>query len=374
MKKLEIRKVSSRKELKKFVDFPFTLYKGNAYWCPPMKSDEINTLRKDKNPAFEYCEARYWMAYQNGNPVGRIAGIINHHEVDYWKSKLVRFGWIDFIDDIEVSGKLIEVVKEWGKRNGMIGIHGPLGFTNMDAEGMLIEGFDEVAAMSTIYNFPYYADHLQQLGFRKATDWIQYEMIIPTEVPEKVDRVARIVFQKYDLRLLKPRKAKEILPYAGKMFAMYNDAFRDIYGFTPLTGRQVDYYTKRYFGFIQPEFVALVVDAKDDVVGFGITMPCLSRALQKAKGTLFPFGFLHLLHSLRKNTVATMCLIGVRPDYQGKGLLALMYYELNKAYLKAGITMARTHPQLEDNLKAVSIWKNYNSRLNIRRRCWILDI
>ena len=374
MKKIEIRQVSSRKELKKFVDFPFKLYKGNKYWCPPLKFDEINTLRKDKNPAFDYCEAQYWIAYQNNKPVGRIAGIINYNEVKCWNDKLVRFGWIDFIDDIEVSLRLIEIVKYWGKSKGMTSIHGPLGFTNMDAQGMLIKGFDEISAMSTIYNFPYYENHMQKLGFRKATDWVQYEIIIPTEVPEKVDRITRIVFQKYDLHLLKPRKAGELLPYARKMFALYNAAFHNIYGFTPLTRRQMDYYTKSYFGFIQPEFVSFVIDSKDDVVGFCITMPSLSKALQKANGSLFPFGFIYLWHGLRNNHVATMNLIGVRPDYQGKGLLALIYNEMNKAYLKAGITIAQTHPQLEENLKAVSIWKNYNSRLHIRRRCWSLDI
>ena len=374
MKEIEIRKVNSRRELKKFVDFPFQLYKGNPYWCPSLKVDQINMLRQDKNPAFDYCEAQYWIAYKNGKPAGRIAGIINHNEVRCWNVNLVRFGWIDFIDDIEVTRMLIEIVKDWGKSKGMAGIHGPLGFTNMDAEGMLIEGFNEISSMSTIYNFPYYGNHMEKLGFRKATDWVQYEIKIPSEVPDKVDRMTRLVFQKYDLHLLKPRNAGDMLPYAAKMFATYNEAFHNIYGFTPLTIRQINYYTKLYFGFIRSEFVSLVIDANDDVVGFGITMPSLSRALQKANGSLLPFGFIHLFHAIRRNDAISMYLIGVRPDYQGKGLLALIYHELNKAYLKAGITIAQTHPQLEENLKAVSIWKNYDSRLNIRRRCWVQDI
>lgn len=374
MKEIEVRKVNSRKDLKKFVDFPFQLFKGNPFWCPPLKFDEINTLRKDKNPAFDYCEAEYWIAYKNDKPVGRIAGIINHNEIKRWNVKLVRFGWIDFIDDPEVSRILIETVKDWGRTKGMSAIHGPLGFTDMDAEGMLIEGFDEISSLSAIYNFPYYKDHIQKLGFRKAVDWVQFEIKIPSEVPEKVERMARIVLQKYDLHLLKPRKAREIRPYTTKMFTMYNSAFHNIYGFTALTKKQMDYYTKLYFGFIRPEFVSMVIDGQDDVVGFGITIPSLSKALQKAKGSLFPFGFIHLLCALRKNDIIHMYLIGVRPDYQGKGLLALMYHELNKAYLKAGITLAQTHPQLEENFKAVSIWKNYDSRIHIRRRCWILDI
>ncbi len=285
----------------------------------------------------------------------------------------MRFGWIDFIDDYEVSGKLIETVSEWGRSKGMSGIHGPLGFTDMDPEGMLIEGFDQISSLAAIYNFPYYNDHMVRLGFRKATDWVQLEIRVPGEIPEKVERMTRIVLKKYDLHLLKPRKAKEIRPYATKMFTMYNEAFQDLYGFTALTKKQMDVYTQQYFGFIRPEFVSLVIDSKDDVVGFGLTMPSLSLALQKANGSLFPFGFLHLLRAMRKNDTIHMYLIGVRPDYQGKGILAMVYQELTKAYIDAGIKVALTHPQLEDNNKALSIWKNYDARVNIKRRCWVRD-
>jgi hypothetical protein len=371
MNEILVRKVSTPRDLKKFVDFPFQLFKGNQFWVPPLKYDEINTLRKDKNPAFKYCEAEYWLAYRDNMPVGRIAGIINHKESERWNTNLVRFGWIDFIDDPAVSHILIETVKEWGMGKGMNSIHGPLGFTDMDPEGMLVEGFDQISSLSAIFNFPYYNDHMERLGFRKATDWVQLEIKVPHNIPEKVERMTRIVLQKYDLHLLKPRKAKEIRPYATKMFTMYNDAFRDLYGFTSLTQEQMDCYTKQYFGFIRPEFVSLVLDSKDDVVGFGITMPSLSLALQKAKGSLFPFGFIHLLRAMRKNDTIHMYLIGVRPDYQGKGVLALVFHELTKAYIDAGIKLTRTHPQLEENLKALSIWKNYDSRVNIRRRCWI---
>jgi hypothetical protein len=374
MGNIEIRKVSSRKDLREFVLFPFTLYKNNPYWCPPLTFDELNTLRKDKNPAFEYCEAEYWLAYRDNKPVGRIAGIINHKEHERWNTRLVRFGWIDFIDDKAVSALLIATVIEWGRSKNMTGIHGPLGFTDMDPEGMLLEGFDQISSLSAIYNFPYYNEHMQQLGFQKATDWIQFEIKVPDVIPEKVERMTRIVVQKYDLHLLKPRNASEIRPYAAKMFTMYNEAFRDIYGFTALTRKQMDNYTKQYFGFIRPEFVSLVIDSNDDVVGFGITMPSLSKALQKAQGSLFPFGFIHLLHAIRKNDTIHMYLVGVRPDYQGKGVLALVYHELTKAYIEAGIKIARTHPQLEENFRAVSIWKNYDGHVNIRRRCWTREI
>jgi GNAT superfamily N-acetyltransferase len=374
MNNLEIRQVKTNKELKEFVDFPFQLYKGNAFWVPPLKFDEINTLRKDKNPAFEFCEAEYWIAYRGGKAVGRIAGIINPVEAKKWKTLLVRFGWIDFIDDEDVSRALIQKVEEWGKSKGMTGIHGPLGFNDMDAEGMLIEGFDEISSLSAIYNYPYYRDHMEKLGFMKATDFVQFEVKVPAEVPEKVERLTRIVLEKYDLRLLKARKAKEIRPYANKMFTMYNDAFRDLYGFTALSQKQMDNYTKMYFGFIRPEFISLVLDTHDDVVGFGITMPSLALALQKARGSLLPFGFIHLLRAIRKNDIVHMYLVGVRPDYQGKGILALVFHELTKAYIDNGIKLARTHPQLEENLNAVSIWKNYDSRIYIRRRVWIKDL
>ena len=374
MSKVSVRQVSTHSDLKKFVDFPFRLFTGNQFWVPPLKFDEINTLRKDKNPAFDHCEAEYWLAYRNNEPVGRIAGIINRKECERWNTTLARFGWIDFIDDHEVSRLLIETVSEWGRRKGMTGIHGPLGFTDMDPEGMLLEGFDQISSLSAIYNFSYYNDHMQSLGFSRATDWVQFEILVPASIPEKVERMTRIVLRKYDLHLLKPRNAKEIRPYAAKMFTMYNEAFRDIYGFTALTRKQMDNYTRQYFGFIRAEFVSLVIDSNDDVVGFGITMPSLSRALQKAKGSVFPFGFIHLLRAIRKNDTIHMYLVGVRPDYQGKGVLALVYHELTKACIEAGIKIARTHPQLEENYRAISIWKNYDSRVIIRRRCWIRDI
>jgi ribosomal protein S18 acetylase RimI-like enzyme len=373
MNELRIKKVTTNHDLKRFVSFPFKLYRGNRFWVPPLNFDEINTLRKDKNPAFEYCEAEYWIAYRDSTPVGRIAGIINHKESERWNTRLTRFGWIDFVDDPEVSGMLTETVKEWGRSKGMTGLHGPLGFTDMDPEGMLMEGFDQIGSMSSIYNFPYYNDHMERLGFRKATDWVQFEIKVPDVIPEKVERMTRIVLQKYDLHLLKPRKAKEIRPYAAKMFTMYNEAFHDLYGFTALSKAQMDNYTRQYFGFIRAEFVSLVIDTSDEVVGFGITMPDLALALQKANGRLFPFGLFHLLRAMRKNDTIHMYLIGVRPDYQGKGVLALVYHELTRAYIDAGIKITRTHPQLEENLKAISIWKNYDGRVNIRRRCWILD-
>ncbi len=373
MGETEVRPVTTARELKQFIEFPFRLYRGNPYWVPPLRSDEANLLRSDKNPAFEYCESAYWMAWRNGEPAGRIAAIINHKELERWNNRLVRFGWFDFIDDPEISRALIDAAWEWGRAKGMTGMHGPLGFTDMDPEGMLIEGFDEISSLSALYNYPYYASHMEAMGFRKAVDWVQFEMVVPASVPDKIVRINRLVLQRYDLRLLRPEKARDILPYAAKLFAMYNESFHDIYGFTALTEKQIREYTRQYFGFIRPEFVSMVIDSSDNVVGFGICIPSLSRALQKANGSLFPFGFIHLLRALRKNEVIHMYLVGVHPEYQGKGVLALVYQHLTQAFIDAGIKIARTHPQLEENVRATSIWKNYDSRVYIRRRCWIRE-
>lgn len=368
---LEIREMRSKKELKQFIDFQFQLYRGNTFWCPPLRRDEMKTLDPESNPAFEYCGARYWMAYKNNHPVGRIAGILNHKANERWNEKLVRFGWIDFIDDPEVSAALINTVESWGREKGMTGIHGPLGFTDMDNEGMLIRGFEELSILSALYNFDYYPAHMEQLGFRKAADWVQYELPIPYDIPEKVLKAAEIVKKRYGLHTLKVRKTKELLPYARKMFLMMNTAYEDLYGFVPLSEKLMNMYTEQYFGFIRPEFVSFVIDQHDDVVGFGISLPNLTRALQKCNGYLFPFGFLHLLRAIRKNDIIDMYLLGVHPEYQGKGVAALFFNEMHQAYIRYGIRKAISSPQLMDNTKALTIWKNFEYRQHIRRRCWI---
>jgi len=366
-----MKQVASGRDLRKFIGFPYHLYKGNTFWCPPMRMDEAQTLSRKKNPAFDFCEAEYWLAYKDNKLVGRVAGIINHKANERWNEKLVRFGWIDFIDDIEVSGKLISTVEEWGRSKGMIGIHGPLGFSDMDNEGMLVKGFDEMATLASIYNYPYYVEHMEKLGFAKAVDWVQYIFEIPQSIPDKVERMSQLVMQKYGLRVLKAKKAKQLLPYAGKMFDLLNAAFDELYGFTALSDRQKAAYIKQYFGFIKPQYVSFVLDKNDDVVGFGISMPSLTRALQKSNGRLFPFGFIYILRALKKNNIIDMYLNGVRPDYHGKGVNALYYNELHKAYIANHITAAVTNPQLEENAKALTIWKNFNGRQHLTRRCWV---
>ena len=371
---VSIKKVITKRDLRKFINYPYTLYKGNKFWCPPMDLDEKNTLSRTKNPAFEFCEAEYFLAYQGKELVGRVAGIINHKANDRWNEKLVRFGWIDFIDDPEVSARLIETVCTWGKEKGMKGIHGPLGFSDMDNEGMLIKGFDELSTLASIYNYAYYPEHMVRLGFEKAADWVQYEFMVPQEIPDKVERLSKLVQEKYKLRVIRAKNARELLPYAEKMFHLLNQAFDDLYGFTALTQKQIDMYVKAYFGYIRPEFVSLVVDEKNDIVGFGVSMPSLTKALQKCNGKVFPFGFIYVLRAMKKNDTIDMYLNGVRPDYHGKGINSLYYNEMHKAYIQNHIKTAVTMPQLEDNAKALTIWKNFNGRQHLTRRCWKKNI
>jgi ribosomal protein S18 acetylase RimI-like enzyme len=368
---IEVRKVKSPSELKQFIAFPNHLYKGNPYRCPPIIFDEKNTLSRSKNAAFEYCQAEYWLAYKDGKPAGRIAGIINPRANARWGEKLLRFGWIDFIDDPEISGKLIETVTEWAKERGMKGIHGPLGFTDMDNEGMLIEGFEQHCTLSSIYNFPYYPEHFVRMGFEKAADWVQFEFDIRPEIPDKVLRTARIAEEKFSLRTLNTGKRKDLKLYARKLFRMMNVSFDELYGFAAITEKQMDSYTKQYFSFIRPEFVSVILDSSDEVVGFGVSLPSMTKALQRCGGKLFPFGWLHLLNAVRKNDTIDMYLVGVHPKYHGKGAAAIIWRDLNIAYSKFGIKKAYSNPQLEDNTKALTIWKNFNGRQIIRRRCWI---
>ena len=365
-----IKPDKSRADLRSFIRYPYKLFKGNKYWCPPMRMDERNTLDKKKNPAFDFCEAQYFLAYKGKELVGRVAAIINRTANTRWNEKLVRFGWIDFIDDTDVSKALIEAVVEWGKARGMTGIHGPLGFSDMDNEGMLIKGFEELATMASIYNYPYYPVHMEKLGFTRAADWLQIEIKVPP-VPEKFERAAELIARKYNLRVLKAKKAKDFLPYAQKMWDTLNEAFDNLYGYTRLTKRQTDLYTKQYFPFINPDYVSMVLNEADEVVGFGICMPSLTKAMQKSNGRLFPFGWYHLWRALKSNEIIDMYLNGVKPQYLNKGVVSVYHNQIHKGFLKNKVKIVVTNPQLEDNKSAISMWKSFEPRQHITRRCWI---
>ena len=362
--------VSSGKELKQFVKFPFKLFAGCKYWVPPLISDEIKSLRKDVNPSLDYCEAKYWLARKDGKIAGRIAGIINRRANDKWGQRLVRIGRVDFIDDMEVSGALFNAVENWAKERGLEGAHGPLGFTDMDYEGLLVEGFDKIPTMANIYNYPYYVDHFEKHGFTKAEDWIQYKFNASQPIPEKVQRINALLQEKYGLRALKFASSREIMPRAKEMFHVLNAAFDGLYGFVALTDREIDFFVKQYFSFINPEFISIIADASDKIVGFGVSMPSLSKALQKAKGRLFPFGFIHILRALRKNDTIDLYLTGVLPEWHNKGVQSLYHSEMNQAYIRRNIKFAIGSPQLENNTAALAVWKYYEKEFYIRRRCY----
>jgi len=369
--KITLEEVQSKRDLKKFISFPLELYAGSPYWVPPLQFDEMNTLRKDRNPAFDCCSATYWLAYENGNIVGRIAGIINQKYNELWGKRCARFGWIDFVDDEEVSGELLRQVETWAREKGMDELHGPLGFTDMDREGMLVEGFEELGTLATIYNFPYYPVHLERLGYRKDADWVEYEMIPSQTIPEKVQRLAVLVAERYHLTTFRPKKAKEILPYAKEIFDLINKAYAGLYGFVPLSERQVDSYVKQYFGFIRPEYVPIVLDQYGRVAAFGITMPSMSRALQRTRGRLLPFGFITLYRAMNHNDRVDLYLTAVRPDMQDKGVNAILMYEMNVLYARRKIMRVESNPELEANTKVRAQWRFYEGRQHKRRRCYV---
>ena len=368
---VRIKEVSTQKELKAFVGFQYKLYRKHPYWVPPLFLDEVNTLRWDKNPAFEHSKARYWLAYRDGQIVGRIAAILNQPHIEKWGERYMRFGWVDFIDDPAVSAALFEKVETWAREQSLTAVHGPLGFTDMDPEGMLVEGFDELGTLVGIYNYPYYPVHLENLGYGKDTDWVEYELQVPAEPDERVAKLSKLLLKRYNLHMLDVKNKKEMLLYAGQLFDLLQEAYVNLYGFVPMTEAQVQVYIDQYFGFIKPDFVPIVLDENDRMVAFGITMPSLSHALQKSQGRLFPFGFIHLLWALRKNDRADLYLVAVRPEYQGRGVNAILIDKMTRVFNRLGVTQVESNPELEDNLLVQGQWKHFESRQHKRRRCYI---
>jgi hypothetical protein len=367
---VQITEVSTPRQLKQFVNFQYSLYRDNKFWVPPLRSDELKSLRKKTNPAFDFCEAKYWLAYRDGTIVGRIAGIINKRYNDVWKAKAARFGWLDFIDDREVSAALLKTVEKWAAEKGMSSLHGPLGFTDMDGEGTLVEGFEETGTLGAIYNYPYYPAHIEGAGYTKDTDWIEYRVTMHPEIPDKVRRVAEIALERNHLTVLQVKKAKELLPYAHEIFHVLNDAYKNLYGFVQLSEEQISMYVKQYFGFILPDYVPVVLDAHGRVAAFGIAMPSLSKALQKCNGRLFPFGFVRILRALKTSKDVDLYLTAVRPDLQNKGVNGILIHEVNKAMVKNHIEHVETNRELEENAKVQAQWRFYEHRQHKRRRCY----
>jgi len=371
-----IKEVTCKKELKTFVKFNIDLYKDSPYHVPGLIEEEMITLNKKKNPAFEVCDAIYFLAYKNDRVVGRIAGMVNRKSNEVWNQRHARFGFIDFIDDDEVVDAMFGAVEAWAKEQGMGSLHGPMGFTDLDHEGMLIEGFDQLGTMATIYNHPYYPRQMERLGFRKDQDWHEFKIYIPESVPDKHLRIGEIVKQKYGLKILKFKKRKEIWPYAQKIFQTLNEAFTPLYGFAPLTDRQIDYYVKTYIPMLRLDMVTIILREEDDtVVGFGISLPNLSHALKKAKGHMLPFGFIPLLKAMKsKPRVVDLYLMGVLPEYRSKGVNALLFNDLIPVYQSLGVEYAETNPELETNSAVQAQWDYFKREHHKTRRAFIKDL
>ncbi|MCC8094123.1 MAG: hypothetical protein LIP05_01415 [Tannerellaceae bacterium] len=367
-----VKEVTDKKELKKFVKFNIDLYKGNPYHIPGLIEEEMVTLDPKKNPAFEVCDAVLFLAYRGKEIVGRIAGIINRPSNEVWGQKHARFGFVDFIDDEQIVDALFTAVEKWAKGYGMEVLHGPLGFTDLDHEGMLVEGFDQLGTMATIYNYPYYPQHMERMGYVKDQDWHEFKIYIPEGIPEKHQRVGEIVKKKYGLKVLKFTSRKEIWPYAQCIFETLNVAFAPLYGFAPLTQKQIDYYVNQYIPMIRLDMVTVIIREEDDaVVGFGISLPSLSRALKKVKGRLFPFGFIHLLKALKaKPKVVDLYLMGVLPEYQNKGVNALLFNDLIPVYRNLGVVYAESNPELEVNSAVQAQWDYFEREHHKTRRAF----
>ena len=370
---ITIKKVSSKKELKTFIRFNYELYKNNPYSVPDLYDDMLGTFSPKKNAAFEFCEAEYFLAYKDGKLVGRVAAIINHRANDTWNKKDVRFGWIDFVDDEEVSAALLNAVEQWGKQKGMDTIVGPLGFTDMDAEGMLVEGFDQLSTMATIYNYPYYPQHMEKLGYEKDADWVEYKLTVPDKLPDKFVRISEIILQKYKLKIKKlTRKEIKEKNYGQRIFDLINEAYAPLYGFSKMTQGQINQYVKTYLPLLDLRMVSIVEDEAGELVAVGISMASLSEALQKAKGRILPFGWYYLLKALfvKRPKVLDLLLVGVKPEYQSKGVNALLFYDLVPVYQKMGFEYGESNPELEANKKVQAQWSAFESVQHKRRRAF----
>ena len=369
---IQIRKVSNRKELKVFARFGNKLYKGNKYYVPSMPMDDMNTLDPEKNGAFEFSEAELYLAYKDGEVVGRVAAIINHKANEAWKVKQVRFGWIDFIDDLEVSAALLDAVAAFGKSRGMDQIVGPLGFTDFDPEGMLVEGFDRLSTMALIYNYPYYPEHMKKHGYVKETGWVEYRITLPEVMPENHVRFSEIIKERYGLKVRKlSRRQIRREDYGRKLFKLINETYCVLYGYSLLSDRQIDQYVDLYLSLVDTDMLTFVEDKNGDLIGAGISIPSLSEALQKCNGEIFPFGWWHLLKTMffKKPDTLDLLLIGVRSDYQSKGVNSLIFCDLFQNYKRLGFKYAETNANLETNAKVQAMWHPFEKELHKRR--WV---
>ena len=374
---ITIKTVETRKELKIFARFANKMYKGNKFYVPALVMDELNTLDKTRNAAFDFCEAEYYLAYKDGNLVGRVAAIINHKANEAWNVKQVRYGWFDFIDDIEVSSALLDAVISFGKSHGMTQIAGPLGFTDFDPEGMLVDGFDRISTLALIYNHPYYPEHMRKLGYTKETGWVEYRLTIPEEVPERLERLSDVVLNRYNLKLVK-KTSRQIKKenYGQKVFALINQTYCKLYGYSLLSEKQIDAYVDQYLGFVDARMLSFVEDENGDLIGLGLTIPSLAEALQKCRGELFPLGWWQLLKTMyiKRPDTLEMLLIGVRPDYQNKGVPTLIFTDLIKIANRLGFRYGETNANLETNTAIQALWEPFEKEQRKKRWVFAKDI
>ena len=371
---VEIRQIETKRELKQFIQFANDLYADCPYYCPPLFFDEMNCFDAEKNPALEVCEYQLWMAYREGKPVGRIAGIINKRANEKWGFKHVRFGWFDFIDDPEVSKALLDTVAAWGKERGMDALNGPVGFTDFDHEGLLLEGFDYPAVMASLYNYPYYVKHVEAYGLTKEADWIELQVFPPKQTPERIERLAEMVKQRYHVRIVKVKNSRELVKRFGiEYMDVIDAAYQKLYNFQPMTDKQKNYYKDMYFQFLNFDFVTLVVNEKEELVGVGLGMPDIAPALRKSGGKLFPFGWYHLIKALKAKQMDrfSFLLIAVRPDYQDKGINALFLQDQIPIINQYGIKTLETTSMLETNTKVLSFFMQFDHKQHKRHRAYI---
>lgn len=374
MQKIRVIEVKTDKELIRFIKFPMMLYKNNPFFVPPLISDEKNIWNPKENPALLYSESRLFLALKGTEIVGRIAVMINHKEAEELGIRKVRFGWIDFIDDKEVSKVLLQQAIDFAKEKNVEKIEGPMGFTNLDKAGALIKGFDRLATMIGIYNFPYYIEHFEYLGLKKEKEWVEFEMIFPDKLSEKVEKFSTLVKEKYRLKVLKFQSKKDLLPLVEPMFKLLDETYRSLSTYTPITSEQIKTYKEKYFSFIDKDFVVCIVDENNELVAFAITMPSYSKALQKAKGKILPVGWWYFLQAGKRNDRANFYLIGIAPAYQKRGITAVIFKEIFEVFKKKGVKYLETNPELEENKNIQLLWQDYNPENHKRRRTYTIDI
>lgn len=364
---ITVREIKGLTDIKAFIEFGHDLYRGNPYWVPRLVKDELELLQRP----YSFIERALFLAEQDGVIVGRVAAIVNRNEQSSLGLDHVRFGWLDFVDDYDASRGLLNAVEVWAAARRMTHVKGPFGYTNLDPAGMLTEGFEEIATIINLYNYPYYPDHMRRLGYESSTQWVEYEGRVPESIPEKVKRFSQIVRERYGLRDAQLSSNKEIVSYAEQFFSLFNESYSHLDGFVPISPEQKQFYIDRFFKLLNPDFISIVLDDQDELVAFGITMPSFSKAMQRAAGKMYPYGWYHIQRAMKKNDRADLYLIGVRPEYRNKGVPALIMHKIFDTFIKYGIKYAETNPEQEANFNVQNLWKDYEVRQHKRREAFV---